>query len=703
MTSAPVAFLLPVLCLLSVVILGSLLLAYHRQNARLREAQSSLAESQEHLRLIFEHSGVGMALLNPEGRFLQANPALRRLFGYNSAELAGRRLPDLAFPDDVGTGSSESDLGQNVPTSIYERERRYRHKDGQEIWARVLRVPLRDAARELRYLVAVIEDITERRRAQAALHRAEESLRRERDFVARVLETADALIVVLDHAGRILRFNGKCSAVSGYQEEEARGQVFWELAVPAPFRDTVRNGLAQCCNQQVPVGLEIPWLSLGGEERLIAWRFTTAVDTPAAGSRHHSTQEQPALVIAAGLDITDQKKLQDQLRHVQKMETLGTLVGGIAHDFNNQLTIVLGNIRLVLSKLAAGTREWSELADAEQAGQRCADMTQGLLTFSQRRLGELARTDPRQVVRESVRLLQRVVPPAITVISEPADDTWPVNADRTQLHQLLMNLALNGRDAMTEGGTLTVATSNQVVDERDCVGNVEWRPGRFVVLTVADTGTGMTPEIASRIFEPFFTTKKPGQGTGLGLAMVFGIVKAHRGWITVTTGPGQGSIFRVYLPAAEALAAGNQHQSHPLVRGGHETILVVDDEELIRRLARTILERWGFRVFTAEDGEQALILYQQHAAEIDLVLLDYTMPGLSGLDVLRELQRTEPEICVVFSSGHTLESNAEELLAAGARAYIPKPYKPEELVARLREVLDNDPRLAAQEACLAGQ
>jgi two-component system, cell cycle sensor histidine kinase and response regulator CckA len=295
------------------------------------------------------------------------------------------------------------------------------------------------------------------------------------------------------------------------------------------------------------------------------------------------------------------------------------------------------------------------------------------------------------------------VPPAITVVSEAADDTWPVNADRTQLHQLLMNLALNARDAMAHGGTLTLGTTNLVVEARDCVGNVEWRPGKFVVLTVSDTGAGMPPEVAARIFEPFFTTKRPGQGTGLGLAMVFGIVKAHRGWITVDTAPGQGSTFRVYLPAAEALVAGNHQQHHPLVRGGHESILVVDDEELIRRLARTILERWGFRVLTAEDGEQALALYQQRTAEVDLVLLDYTMPGMSGLDVLHELRRIDPEVCVVFSSGHTLQSNAEELLAAGARAFIPKPYSPEELVARIRQVLDDDPRPAAEESCVAGR
>jgi len=286
------------------------------------------------------------------------------------------------------------------------------------------------------------------------------------------------------------------------------------------------------------------------------------------------------------------------------------------------------------------------------------------------------------------------MPAAITIQRQLDADLWPVNADRTQLHQLLMNLAVNARDAMAVGRignpshVLTLSTANQVLDERDCAGRVDWRPGEFVVLAVSDTGTGMTPEVEARLFEPFFTTKKLGQGTGLGLAMVFGIVKAHQGWITVTTAPSQGSLFRVYLPAAAIPIAELPEAPPGLIRGGHECILVVDDEPLVCKLVRAILERWGFQVLTAADGEEALALYQEHSAVIDLVLLDFAMPGLTGLQVLGELQKIDPEVQVVFSSGHILGSDTDQLLAAGARAFLAKPYRPEELVGKIRQVLD---------------
>lgn len=393
-------------------------------------------------------------------------------------------------------------------------------------------------------------------------------------------------------------------------------------------------------------------------------------------------------MIAAGLDATEQKKLEEQLRHAQRMETLGTLVGGIAHDFNNQLTVVLGNIRLALDILGPYGPGRLELVDAEQAGQRCADMTQGLLTFSQRRIGRASTIDANEFVLEFARLLERVLPATVSIETQTDPDIPMVNADRTQLHQLLMNMAVNARDAMEDQGVLTLTTSNRIVEDDECIGKQDWRPGRYVVLSVNDTGAGMSPEIVSRIFEPFFTTKKQGKGTGLGLAMVYGIVKAHGGWITIETKPGNGSTFRFFLPAAENQVPDAPDGVQKPLRGGRERILVVDDEEFVRKLVRTILERWGFQVVTAETGEQAVAFYREHASAIDLVLLDYTMPGWNGLQVLRKMQELDPEVRVIFSSGHTLQSEPNQLLAAGAEAFVAKPYRPEELVARIRQVLD---------------
>ncbi len=755
----------------------------------LRSIQRRLGEAEDDFRLVFEHGGVGMALLAPDGRFLRVNAALVRLLGHDRPALEGRRLVDFAHPDDTRNGISPSEQGLDVPPDQYERQRRYCHRDGHTVWAQVVRVPLRDGSGTLRYLVAVFIDITERKQAEEALaeseeryrlrferafdglfccteagevleanpafcrmlgysgaelgrltvadladdlpgfrrhfaavlgrggdrfearlrrkdgsaveveisgvviersgrravhhitrdvserKRAAEALRQEQEFTAQVLATADALILVLDPSGRVVRFGAACPAVSGYREEEVRGRVFWDFLVPPAAREAVRGHFGREVAEQVPIAFESPLEVRGGGERWIAWRFTAARDS--SGRLRH--------VVAAGLDVTEQCRLEEQLRQAQKMDTLGTLIGGIAHDFNNQLTIILGNLALAR---ADGGPALRELGDAETAAQRCADMTQGLLTFSRRRIARPQRLDLNAAVADAVRLLQRLLPATVRVEVQAEAGPAAVVGDRTQLHQVLINLAVNARDAMPRGGMLTVATARAVVDAAYCARNVEARPGDFLVLTVTDTGTGMPPEVRRRLFEPFFTTKPVGQGTGLGLAVVYGIVKAHGGWISVASAPGQGSTFAVHLPAAPAEAARAPEAGPPPVRGGHECVLVVDDEDMVLNLARCVLERWGFRVLIAADGEQALATYRARGPEIDLVVLDFAMPLLTGLQVLHALQRLNPVVRVIFASGHVDSPDSESILTAGARAFVPKPYRPEELVRRVRQVLD---------------
>jgi PAS domain S-box-containing protein len=629
------------------------------EQAALREALARLADSEQHLRLVFEHSGVGMAVLTPEGLFLRGNPALGRFLGSDEAELQGKRLADLAHPDDLRQGISPSER-LVLPSDLYERERRYLHRDGSTVWARVVRVPVR-ADGTVRCIVAVLVDITEKRRAEQALaaserryrlrfeaafdglhvwsevgdlldanpafcrmlghapeeaaglkltdlaegpgplhdhldrarragrdrcelrlrrkdgspaeveiattllevegqrllhsvsrdvgdrKRAEEALRaaqeavrEERDLSNQVLHTADALIIVLDPDGRVVRFNAKCQEVSGYSEGEMRGRPFWEL-LPERFVERVRAVFDQLLVRgQVPLTAEHPWRARDGRERLIAWRNSTLRDA----------QGRPRYVIGTGLDVTEQRELEEQLRHAQKMETLGTLVGGIAHDFNNQLAVALGNLELILAGLGADAPARGQLQDAERAARRCAEMTQGLLTFSRRRPDQPAAVDLNAVLAEAGRLLPRVLPATVRVLVQPEPRLWSVQANTGQAHQVLMNLAVNAHEAMPEGGTLLLTTRNHHVEEADCLRDAEARPGRYAVLSVSDTGCGMTAEVQRRIFEPFFTTKPVGQGTGLGLAMVYGIVKACGGWVRVTSEPGRGATFEVYWPAA---------------------------------------------------------------------------------------------------------------------------------------------------------
>ena len=777
------------------------------EEALLRETGKRLAESEDRFRLLFEHGGVGMALLSPEGDFLQVNPALVQMLGYTQEQLIGQHVTDIILSEDRSSGHM---LRAGTDEPQYEREKRFLRRDGQIVWARMMRVPIRDAQRHIRYHATVFVDVTERKqaeqalatseaemrlrfqnafdgiclwspsgtfldanpalcrliglsreellgrniaelaaepqtlqyhlravlkrsgdrcetrlisraghfvdvevnsavmevedrrvilgicrdisarkRAEAALSQAQAALRGERDFITRILQTADALILVLDPAGRILRFNDKCQKISGFREEEVRGRPFWECALPEQHLDKVRAGfreLIECAEPNPSLVFERPWRNRQGDERLIAWRFSLLRDEPG----------QIRCVIGIGLDSTEQRRLEEQVARARKMETLGTLVGGIAHDFNNQLTAILGNLDLVRSDLQTAIGEPTSarfedmmpcVVDAERAAQRCARMTARLLTFSRGRVGTLKPVALEPLLRETARALQHELPGMEIEVDVPPG-TWPVNADAAQIQELLLNLATNAHEAMPEGGTLTLSLANRVLAAEDCQDNLDARPGAFVELSVRDTGRGMTPEVRERIFDPFFTTKRLGQGAGLGLSVVFGIVKGHKGWITVDSQPGEGSVFHIFLPVAESRAPTPRPPSKAApMPAADGCILVVDDEPVVRDLARTVLERVGFRVLIADGGEEALDIYRQQGSEIDLILLDYIMPRLNGVQVLKELQQLDPEVCVVFSSGYSTDHEADQLLAAGARAFVAKPYRPQELVQTIRQIL----------------
>ena len=681
----------------TIVVVGMILVLMEEGEMLLQETLHRLAESDDRFRILFEHGGVGLALLSAEGAIVQANPALEQMLGYGPGQLYGLRLSALSHPQDRSDDTRRiAHQAAGADGNQYEREKRFLRKDCGMIWARVVRAVVRGPGGTVRYHASVLIDVTERRHAEEALRQAEETLRQERDFISLMLQTADALILVVDRQGRIVRFNNKCVALSGYSEAEVRGRVFWEFLVAERFVAQVRQEFAQTVGPAPAppraTPLESAWRTRAGGERRIVWRESLVPD--ANGGVHY--------VIRIGLDVTEQRRLEEQLRQTQKLETLATLVGGIAHDFNNQLTAVVGNLGLVLEDLRTASEYGKTLdpgalanfalwtANAEEAAQRCAAMTARLLTFSRGRIGSRQALQLDQLLPETVRVLRAELPASVRVEVQAPNDVWPVIGDWAQLHQALHALAVNAGDAMPAGGTLTLALANRSVGPDECAADLEARPGRFVELLARDTGHGMTDEVRARLFEPFFTTKQTGEGAGLGLSEVYGVIKGHQGWVKVDTAPGRGATFRLYLPAATEATPSAPATPENSGDGG-ECVLVVDDEDMVRDLARLVLERRGFRVLTAADGEEALRQYGAHPGEIDLVLLDYSMPGLTGLQVFEALRNLDPSVCVVFSSGYALEGNAAPLLAAGARAFVAKPYRPDELVQAIRRVLDQNP------------
>jgi len=387
-------------------------------------------------------------------------------------------------------------------------------------------------------------------------------------------------------------------------------------------------------------------------------------------------------------DITEQKHLETKLQEAQKMEAVGTLAGGIAHDFNNLLQVILGYadlLRLRMGKDEPGSRELQVIVSASKRG---AELTQQLLTFSRKVESKLRPTDLNLGVENTRKILARTLPKMIEIDVLLSGNLSFVNADPLQMEQVLMNLAVNAKDAMPDGGKLTIKTENVILDEEYCRTHPETRPGEYVLLEVSDTGHGMAEETLKHIFDPFFTTKGLAEGTGLGLAMVYGIVKSHDGYIDCTSDFGTGTTFKIYLPALEQEEKPEMVIEKDLYRGGTETILLVDDEEFVRDVARQMLTEFGYTVIVANDGESALQLYEQEQGRVDLVILDLIMPGIGGRKCLEKLLTINSKAKIVVASGFSDIEPMKETVEAGAKGFIGKPYEIISFLKVVREVLD---------------
>ena len=395
-------------------------------------------------------------------------------------------------------------------------------------------------------------------------------------------------------------------------------------------------------------------------------------------------------MVGTHVDITERKQLEAQLRQAQKLESIGQLAAGIAHDFNNLLTPIGGFADLLLRKAPEGSKEQEYLRQIQVAAQRAVALTSQLRLFSRQEEGERRPVQLNSVVEETRDLLEHSIPKEITLKLSLEPELWAVEADPSQINQVLMNLGVNARDAMPDGGTLTLETRNVTLDEEYARLQLGAQPGDYVQLSVSDTGRGMSLEVQARIFEPFFTTKEPGKGTGLGLAVVYGVVEEHGGFINVYSEEGWGSTFRIYLPAIE-LAVEERGVEVLELPTGTETILVVDDEEAVRAFGQQVLELCGYTVLMAENGLQALEVYQVYEEDIALVVLDVGMPEMGGGECLQRLREMAPQVKVLISTGYTAKGLAQELVAGGALGVVEKPFVAHELATAVWAALDPSP------------
>jgi two-component system cell cycle sensor histidine kinase/response regulator CckA len=628
------------------------------------QAQQALADEHQRLLAFFDNSLDAILLFNDEGRFVDANPAACALLGYSRQELLQLHALDVTaevdrprFPELWQRFRAEGSHGGDYAM---------RCKDGS-----VRATEYRAVANFQPGLhLSVSRDVSERRRI-------EEELRRSRQYLQTIIDTTPECVKIVAADGTLLAMNSAGLAMLEAQTaEEVVGRSAYDLIAPEDRERYRAFNEAVCAGARRQLAFVM--IGLRGRRRQLE---THAAPLPWPDGRR--------VCVGSTRDVTEQRRLEEQLRQALKMEAIGRLAGGVAHDFNNLLTVITGYSDILLGSADLGAPVRGPIQEIRKAATRAAELTAQLLAFGRRTLTAPVDLDINAVVLEAEKMLCRLIGEHIELSLELAPDLGSVKIDPGQLHQVIVNLAVNARDAMLRGGRLTIATRNVELDENFVRGQCELQPGRYVALVVRDSGVGIADDIKKHLFEPFFTTKEFGKGTGLGLATVYGIVKGNGGHIEIDSAPGAGATFTVYLPRVERIKARDVQTVPSTLPHGNETILLVEDDEMVRAFTGLALRDLGYDVLEAADPMKALALSDAHPGDIQLLVTDVVMPHLSGRALADRLTQRRPSMKVLFVSGYTDEA---VLHHGGAdMLFIQKPYTSSALATKVRGVLDAAP------------
>jgi len=631
------------------------------------------------VRLITENSRIVFWAAEPTGdRILHVSSNYEEIYGRSCASLYAD--PDswheLVHPEDAARVREEA-WRPIEAHSFREIEYRILRPDGSIRWIVDRAYPVLDSEGKMVLAFGLAEDVTERKFVEVALQASEARLRvSEEKFSKAFRASPDAIVISSLADGRLLEVNDIFLQLSGFTREEAIGRTSLELGLWLNPKE--REQMVALVKRDGEVrDLEIRFIMKSSQVRTI---LTSAHTIELNGT--------PCL-IAIMRDITERKLLEGQLREAQKMEAVGRLAGGVAHDFNNLLVGMLGYSDLLLKKLPEGTASHRMASEINAAANRARDLTSRLLAMSRRQVLQPRVLDFNALVLQTERLLRPIISEDIHVHLRLDPKTGFLKADPAQLEQVILNLALNGRDAMPTGGTLSIETCNIQVDAAYARQHAGLLPGSYVRLWVADTGHGMSPEVMARIFEPFFTTKDSGNGSGLGLSTVYGIVKQSGGCITVMSEPGRGAAFAVYLPRVNEAPEIRPRVPLPSKpRAGTETVLLVEDERVVRTLVQEILEECGYRVLRASSGAEALRLNEETLEPIQLLITDVVMPEMSGPDLASRLSTLRPTMRVLYMSGYTDDEVLTRKGLPENSAFIQKPFTPDQFLCKVRETLE---------------
>jgi PAS domain S-box-containing protein len=639
-----------------------------------KQAEEALLKSEQKYRSIFENAIEGIFQTSPEGRFISINPALARIFGFTS-------------PEEMITGIT--DIGKQLYTSAEDRTRHtvmlknqeevndfetaFYKKDGSKIWVLINARAVKDKTGKLLFFEGTVEDISERKRADEALQKSNDRYKELADLLPQmVFEVNENSFFTFVNRYTLVHF--------GYTQDDIdSGLKLFQVLSPQD-RDRIKAAAERISKGEPLEGIEFTALKKDGTN----FPILTYLSPVKKGKKFAGLR-------GIAIDITERKQLEEQLFHAQKMESIGTLAGGIAHDFNNLLTTILGSAQLLLMKANVDTQVKVYLNRIIEAGESAAQLTQNLLTFSRKQIMKPVPLDINKIVEKIGKMVLRTIGENIESDTRLKDAELKTVADAGQIEQVLMNLIVNARDAMPEGGKLTIETDFIKLDEEFTslyVGG--GKPGKYIRITVADTGTGMDKRTTERMFEPFFTTKDVGKGTGLGLSIVFGIIKKHNGYINVSSETDKGTAISVYLPVIDPVLLEKKTDIQDMLfEEGYETILLAEDNEMTRNTVRSILEEGGYEVVEAVDGEDAIQRIIHYKGNFDMIILDVMMPRKNIKEVYNEIKKMNPFQKILFMSGYPRGIIDRSGVIDEKLNFIEKPLMPAQLLAKVREILDS--------------
>jgi len=636
--------------------------------ARRKEAEAALLKSEQFLNTIIENIPDMIFVKDAQDlRFIRFNKAGEELLGYSRAELMGKNDHDF-FPTQEADFFTEHDrevIDKARLVDIPEETILTRNKGRRLLHTK--KIPIQDETGTPLYLLGISEDITERKQAEDALVK-----------LSQAIEQSPAAIIITDAAGRIEFVNPKFTQMSGYSAEEVLGQNL-RLMEAGETSPEEYNQLWKTVTAGKVWHGEFHNRKKDGEQYWEAATISPIRDREGGISHFVAIKE----------DITERKKLEAQLLQSQKMEAVGLLAGGVAHDFNNMLMAIIGYGNILQMKMAEDDPLRSNVDKLLGAADRAAGLTQSLLAFSRKQVIHLQPVNLNEIIRKVDKFLARIIGEDIEIRSTFMEEPLNVNADSGQIEQVLMNLATNARDAMPQGGLLSIVTESVEIDSEHIRHEGYFESGRYAVFSVTDSGTGMDPTTVKRLCEPFFTTKELGRGTGLGMSIVYGIVKQHGGFIEVYSEPGSGTTFRIHLPQLKGgEPVGTAPQPQPQPRKGTETILLAEDDAEIRKLSREVLTEFGYTVIEAADGEEAVRNFKEHRELIQLLLLDLNMPRKNGKDAFDEIRTMDSHVRAIFISGYPVDDNQRKSMLEAGCDLIMKPVSPQNLLSKIREVLE---------------